>query len=163
MQLQTLRDIYIHELRDLYSAENCLIDAMPDIARKVSTPGLKRALLEHLEQTHTHRNRLDRIFEDLNEKPQGEDCEAMRGLVSEARQWIGAEGSSVARDVGLITAGNRIEHYEMAGYGAARTHAELLGLDEHQKLLQQSLDEEGEADKKLMDLASECNPRVARE
>lgn len=157
MKLNELKDLYVHELRDLYNAEKRLLDAIPKMADRASMDSLKQALKSHLEETKRHCNRLEQIFEDLGEKPSGETCEAMQGIIEETQEVLDSDGGDSTIDAGLIAMGNRIEHYEMAGYGTARTHARNLGFEKHADLLQQSLDEEGKADEELSRLARECN------
>jgi ferritin-like metal-binding protein YciE len=161
LKLESLRDLYLEELRDLYSAETQLIDALPKMAEAASDQHLKQAFLDHLEQTKTHAVRLERIFEALGLKPTGETCQAMEGLVKEGSQMIKAHGDPVVRDSGLIGAAQRVEHYEMAGYGTARSLAQRLGEEEAVELLQETLDEEGEADQLLTNIAEELVPVAA--
>src|SRR5436305_89506 len=123
----SLRDLYLNELRDLYSAETQLIDALPKMAEAATAPELKQALLSHLDETHLHAQRLEQIFSALGEKPTGETCAAMKGLISEGEDYVKAGGVAAVRDAGLIGAAQRVEHYEMAGYGTARALALRLG------------------------------------
>ena len=149
------------ELRDLYDAENQLLKALPKLAEAANAPGLKLALSQHLEETKGHVARLDRVFRELEVKPSGETCEAMKGLVKEGEEFIQAKGEPAVRDAGLIGAAQRVEHYEMAGYGTARTLAKRLGFQDIAISLQQTLEEEGEADRKLTAVAeNEVNARV---
>jgi len=138
MQLETLKDLYIHELKDLHSAEKQLTKALPKMAKAASNERLAKGFKEHLEQTEEHVNRLEKILESLDQSTRGQKCKGMEGEV---------------RDAGLISAAQRVEHYEIAGYGCARTYADLLGDTQGAKLLQQTLDEEGATDKKLTELA----------
>jgi ferritin-like metal-binding protein YciE len=161
LKLESVQDLFLEELRDLYDAENQLLKALPKMAEAASTPALKTAFTQHWEQTKGHVGRLDRAFRELDAKPSGETCEAMKGLVKEGEQFIQAKGEPVVRDAGLIGAAQRVEHYEMAGYGTARTLAKRLGYQEIATILQQTLEEEGEADKKLTAVAeSEINVRA---
>lgn len=153
MSMDSLNDLYVEELKDLYNAENQLLKALPKMAKKASAPELKRAFQDHLEQTKTHVNRLEQIFEGLDEKPTGKTCKAMKGLVEEGKEVIGEDGDESVLDAALIGAAQRVEHYEMAGYGCVRTFATLLGENAAAKLLQKTLDEEGMTDKKLTSLA----------
>ena len=153
MKLESVRDLLIEELRDLHDAEKQLVEALPKLADAASATQLKNAFTHHLEQTKQHVARLDRVFESLNEKSTGETCEAMKGLVREGEQFVHAKGQPDVRDAGLIGAAQRVEHYEMAGYGTARTLAKRLGMHEVAELLQKTLEEEGEADKKLTAVA----------
>jgi ferritin-like metal-binding protein YciE len=152
MKLQTLHDLYVAELRDLYSAENQILKALPRMAKKASSPDLKRAFEEHLEQTQGHVERLEEVFEKLDVKPRGKKCKAMEGLIEEGKEVMEEAGEDVL-DAALIAAAQKVEHYEMASYGCARTYARLLGDAEAADLLQQTLDEEGETDKRLTQLA----------
>ena len=153
MKLDSLRDVYLTELRDLYSAENQLLKALPRMAKAASAPELKAAFTSHLAETRTQVERLTKIFAELNQKPGGKKCKAMEGLVEEGKEVIEEEGEPSAKDAALIAAAQRVEHYEMAGYGCVRTFARLLGEEAAAKLLQETLDEEGAADKKLTELA----------
>jgi ferritin-like metal-binding protein YciE len=137
----------------LYNAENQLLKALPKMAKKASAPELKKAFQDHLTQTEGHVTRLEKIFKKLGEKPTGKTCKAMKGLVEEGKEVIEEDGDGSVLDAALIGAAQRVEHYEMAGYGVVRTFASLLGEDEAQDLLQRTLNEEGEADKKLTALA----------
>jgi ferritin-like metal-binding protein YciE len=153
MQLQTLKDVYIDQLRDLYDAENQLISALPKMAQAASSSDLKEAFQHHLEQTQQQKQRLETIFSQMNISPQGEKCEAMEGLIEEGEEIIHASGDPVVKDAALIAAAQRVEHYEMAGYGSVRTYANELGFNDAKSLLQETLDEEGAADKKLTSIA----------
>ena len=153
MKLDSLKTLYIEELRDLYSAENQLLKALPKMAKKASTPELKEAFQNHLEETRTHVERLDEIFERLEKKPTGKTCKAMKGLIEEGSEIMSEDGLASVLDAGIIAAAQRVEHYEMAGYGTVRTFASILGEDEAEGLLQETLDEEGAADEKLTEIA----------
>ncbi|MBV9673682.1 MAG: ferritin-like domain-containing protein [Verrucomicrobia bacterium] len=162
LKLDSLRDLFIEELRDLYSAESQLIEALPLMANAAHSATLKSAFNHHLAQTKEHAARLERIFSGIGEKAAGETCEAMKGLVKEGQQLIDAKGDANVRDAGLIGAAQRVEHYEMAGYGTARSLAKRLGENEIASVLQQTLDEEGETDKKLTSLAeSQTTPQAS--
>lgn len=161
MSMNSLKDLYIDELKDLYNAENQLVKALPKMAKKASAPELKAAFQDHLEVTKTHVNRLEKIFKKLDEKPTGKTCKAMKGLVEEGKEVIEEDGNDSVLDAALIGAAQRVEHYEMAGYGVVRTFASLLGEDDAAEMLQETLDEEGETDKKLTSLAEEIiNPEA---
>jgi ferritin-like metal-binding protein YciE len=163
LKLNSLRDLLLEELRDLYNAEQQLVDALPKMADAAKAPDLKSAFNRHLEQTKQHASRLERVFARFGEKASGETCEAMKGLIKEGEQIIKAEGNADVRDAGLISAAQRVEHYEMAGYGTARTLARRVGENEIASVLQQTLDEEGEADKKLTSIAeSQVNVGAVR-
>ncbi len=163
MKLDSLRTLWIEEMRDLYNAENQLIKALPKIAKKASTPGLKEAFESHLEETQTHIERLDEIFVKLGKKPTGKTCKAMKGLIEEGAEMMKEDGPESVIDAGLIAAAQRVEHYEMAGYGVVRTFASTLGEDEAQALLQETLDEEGAADEKLTEIAESIVNEEAEE
>ena len=156
--MESLRDLLIDELSDLYSAEKQLVTALPKMAKAASNESLKTAFKDHLEETKGQVERLDQIFEQLEEKPKRKKCKAMEGLLEEGKEIMEKDGLPEVKDVALIGAAQKVEHYEIAGYGTARTLAETLSLPEVADLLQQTLDEEGMADKKLNDLAlSEVN------
>ena len=153
MKLDSLKKLYVEELRDLYSAETQLVKALPKMAKGASSDELKEAFESHLEQTKEHVERLDEIFGRLDEKPTGKTCKAMKGLIEEGSEMLAQEGDESVIDAGLIGAAQRVEHYEIAAYGTVRTLADLLGEDEAVELLQQTLDEEGDTDKELSQLA----------
>jgi ferritin-like metal-binding protein YciE len=153
MKLDTLKKLYLEELRDLYSAETQLVKALPKMAKGASSAELKQAFESHLEQTKEHVERLDEIFARLDEKTTGKTCKAMKGLIEEGSEMLAQEGDESVIDAGLIGAAQRVEHYEIAAYRTVRTFANLLGEDEAVELLQQTLDEEGETDKALSQLA----------
>ena len=159
----SLRDLYIEELQDLYSAEQQIIEALPQLASAATSPHLERAFAEHLEQTTVHRERLDLILKSLNVQPGGHHCEGMAGLIREGRERLRQDSPSDVKDAALISAAQRVEHYEFAGYGTARTYARLLGDWEGERLLQQTLDEEGATDHRLTDLATSGINQDARE
>lgn len=165
IHLNSAKDLYLHELRDLYDAEHQLLEALPKMVEAASTPTLKRALSHHAQVTRQQVRRLETIFGGLGEAPDGEKCEAMKGLIEEGDEIIKAEtngNGSAVKDAALISAAQRVEHYEMAGYGSARDLARVLGFTDAAELLQTTLDEEGEADKELTHLAvSEINSRAA--
>src|SRR5207302_8917548 len=135
--------------RDLYSAETQIVKALPKMAKAASSDELRGAFEEHLEQTEGHVERLEEIFDRIGVKPKGKKCEAMEGLLDEGKEILKMNAEPHVRDAALIAGAQRVEHYEMAGYGCARTFARLLGDTDSADLLQQTLDEEGEADKKL--------------
>jgi len=164
MKLDTLKKLYVEELRDVYNAENQLLKALPKMAKGASSDELKDAFETHLEQTKGHVERLDEIFEALGEKHTGKTCKAMQGLIEEGSEMLEEEGEESVIDAGLIGAAQRVEHYEIAAYGTLRTFAELLGEEDAVELLQQTLDEEGETDKLLTDLAEDIvNPEALSE
>ena len=153
MSMDSLKDLYVDELKDLYNAENQLLKALPKMARKASSPDLKRAFQEHLGQTERQVNRLEKIFKGLGEKPTGKTCKAMKGLVEEGKEIMEEKGDDAVLDAALIGAAQKVEHYEIASYGTARTFASLLGEEDAVTALQQTLDEEAATDKKLTALA----------
>ena len=153
MQLATLRELYVDELRDLYSAENQILKALPKMAKAASSADLKNAFEEHLEQTKGHVQRLGQIFDQLGAKPKGKKCRAMEGLIEEGKELLEEDAEPDVLDAGLIAAAQKVEHYEMAGYGCVRTYAKLLGDEQAAELLQETLNEEGETDEKLTELA----------
>ena len=155
MKLESLETLYVEELRDIYNAESQLVKALPKMAKTAASPELKQAFEDHLEQTKEHVTRLEEIFEKLDKKPSGKTCHAMKGLIEEGSEIIDQEGEEHVIDAGLIAAAQKVEHYEMASYGTVRTWAEVLGEEDAAELLQQTLDEEGETDKRLTELAEE--------
>ncbi len=155
MKLESLKELYVDQLRDLYDAEHRITDALPKMAGAAKHPDLRNAFNRHLEQTKGHIRRLEQVFEKLGEKPKRSDCEAMKGLIKEGDEVLKAKGDSDVLDAALITSAQRVEHYEMAGYGSVRTYARELGLDDQADLLQQTLDEEGNTDHKLTQLAEQ--------
>lgn len=153
MQLETLLDLYIHELKDLYSAEQQLIRALPKMAKAASNEDLAAGFQKHLEQTKEHAVRLEKILTKQKHSTRGAKCKGMEGIVAEGSEIIKEEADQEVKDAGLIAAAQRVEHYEMAGYGTARTFAELIGDKEAAKLLQTTLSEEEETDRTLTKLA----------
>jgi len=154
MKLSTLKDLYIHELKDLYSAEKQIIKALPKMAKAATSPDLAAGFKLHLEETKEHAARLEKILTNHDQTTRGPKCKGMEGVVAEGAEMIEEEADDEVRDAGLIAAAQRVEHYEMAGYGSARTYAELFGDKAGAKLLQTTLDEEEATDKKLTDLAT---------
>src|SRR6478609_62069 len=162
MKFASLNDLYLQQLKDLHSAESQLIKALPKMAKAARNPDLRNAFIEHLEQTKGHLERLKQVGEKLGKRLAGHTCAAMKGLIEEGSEWIGEDAAAEVMDAGIIAAAQRVEHYEMAGYGAARTFARLLGHNEMAETLQKTLDEEGDADEKLTELAeSEINVEAA--
>ncbi|MFL5339122.1 MAG: ferritin-like domain-containing protein [Gemmataceae bacterium] len=153
MKMKSLQDLYIDCLRDLHSAEAQLVKALPKMAKAASSPDLQQAFTDHLEETRGHVERLDQIFKKLGKRGTGKKCAAMEGLIEEGKELLEVEAEPDVLDAGLIGAAQKVEHYEMAAYGTARTWARQLGDHEAADLLQQTLDEEGAADKKLTELA----------
>jgi ferritin-like metal-binding protein YciE len=164
MKLDTLEQLYISELRDLYSAENQLLKALPKMAKGASSPELKDAFEKHLEQTKVHVLRLEELFGQLDESPKGKTCHGMKGLIEEGSEILKEDYENSVLDAGIIVAAQKVEHYEIASYGSVRTFANLLGKNEEAKLLQSTLDEESETNEILNGLAeSVVNPEAAIE
>jgi len=153
MELETLQDLYVDELKDLYSAENQLLKALPRMAKAATHKDLKKAFMTHERQTREHVKRLERICKKLGVSPKGKKCHGMEGLVDEGRELIGEKPEPEVLDAGLISKAQHVEHYEMAGYGTVRTWARQLGYTDQAELLQKTLDEEGDTDKLLTMLA----------
>lgn len=153
LKIKDLRTLLVHELKDLYSAETQLVKALPKMAKAAHDPDLRKAFESHLEETKTHVQRLKDIFKELDFTPTGHHCNGMEGLLEEGKDMIEEDAPDDVKDAGLIAAAQRVEHYELAGYGCSRTFAKLLGLTSIAKTLQTTLDEEGAADKKLTKLA----------
>jgi ferritin-like metal-binding protein YciE len=151
--MNPLEELLVDELKDLYSAENQIIKALPRMAKAATSPELRRAFERHLEETRRQVERLDQIGEELEMKMTGKKCKGMEGLIAEGRELLEEDLEEDALDAGLIGAAQKVEHYEIAAYGTARTHAEMLGFRKVAKLLQQTLNEEGATDKKLTQLA----------
>jgi ferritin-like metal-binding protein YciE len=157
MPEQGLKELYIDELKDLYSAENQLVKALPKMAKGAASDELRKGFEEHLKQTRGHVHRLEQIFEALGESPKGKKCKGMEGLIEEGSGVLEEDYEGNILDAALIGAAQRVEHYEIAGYGTVRAMAESLGESEHVTLLTQTLDEEKETDEKLTELAEEIN------
>ena len=161
MQENQLKELYVEELKDLYSAENQLVKAIPKMAKAATSEDLRAGFEQHLEQTKEHVARLERIFKALGESPKGKTCQGMQGLISEGSEMIEEDPEPEMLDAGLISAAQRVEHYEMAGYGCVATYAELLGENEAAQLLRTTLEEERETDEKLTELSKEINVEAA--
>jgi len=153
MKLKTLRDLFVEELKDLYSAEKQILKALPKMAKAASSAELRQAFTDHLEQTRGQVERLDKIFEQLDTSSRGKKCAAMEGLIDEGKQLMEEEAEDAVMDAALIAAAQKVEHYEIAGYGCARTYARMLGEEQAARLLQQTLEEEAHTDKRLSALA----------
>ena len=163
MELSTLKDLYVHELKDLFSAEQQLVKALPKMAKAASNKELAGGFQAHLEQTKEHAERLQQILSKHQATSRGAKCKGMEGLVAEGAELIEEEADPEVKDAGLIAAAQSVEHYEIAGYGTARTYAELLGDQEGAKLLQTTLEEEKQTDEKLTKLAkSSINVAAAK-
>jgi ferritin-like metal-binding protein YciE len=160
MEHQALKELYIDELKDIYNAENQLVKALPKMAKTANSEELRTGFEEHLEQTRGHVQRLEQIFKELGEKPSGKKCKGMEGLVAEGQEIMGEDFEDDVMDAALISAAQRVEHYEIAAYGTVRTYAELLGEDTAAQLLEQTLEEEKETDQKLTDMAGEINVKA---
>src|SRR5580700_3444755 len=157
METNRLKHLYVEELRDLYSAESQLVKALPKMAKAATSEELQTGFTEHLEQTKGHVERLEQIFEALGESPKGKKCKGMEGLIAEGSEVTEEDYEGNILDAALIGAAQRVEHYEIVGYGTVRAMAEVLGEDEHVSLLTETLDEEKETDEKLTELAQEAN------
>jgi ferritin-like metal-binding protein YciE len=155
MRIETMEDLFVEQIEDLYDAEQRLVKALPKMAEACTSGELRNAFDEHLQQTRGHVTRLEQIFADIDKKAKGKTCEAMKGLIEEGEDMIDDIKQSPLRDAGLIAAGNRVEHYEMAGYGTARTMAKTLGFNRAADLLQQTIEEEKQADAKLTRIAEQ--------
>ncbi len=152
-RISSLKDLFLEELGDLLNAENQLVKALPEMAEATHSSQLQSALFEHLEVTKRQVNRLEQIFNDLGENPPHVICKAMKGLIEEGKEVVGKSEKCAARDAAIIGAAQRVEHYEIAGYGTAENHASLLGNKRAQELLHQTLNEEKDADHRLNELA----------
>ena len=162
MTLDDLKDLYIEQLRDLYNAENQLVEALSKEIEASSHGELRQAFEAHLEETREHVSRLEEIFGNLGEDPSGEKCEAMEGLIKEAKELLEKDADVDVLDAGLIAAAQRVEHYEIAGYGTVRTYAERLNRQDDADLLSRTLQEEEAADEKLTQIAENVvNPEAA--
>ncbi len=163
MTLNSLDDLFVAQIQDLYDAEQRLTKALPKMAEAASSQQLKTAFTTHLRETEQHVARLEKIFGSMGLTPERETCEAMKGLIAEGEEAVGASGDAHVKDAALIAAAQRVEHYEIAGYGTVRTLAEHLGHQEVAKTLQRTLDEEAACDKKLTKIAeSSVNVGAAR-
>ena len=157
MKLENLEQLFLQELRDLYDAEDQITEALPKMIEAAHYPELKTALQDHLEITRQQIQRLDQVFNILGEDASGQTCKGMKGVIKEGEEIVSQGGDAATVDAGIISAAQRVEHYEMAGYGTVRTYAELLGQQQIATLLQQTLDEEKEADEKLTEIARSVN------
>jgi ferritin-like metal-binding protein YciE len=163
MKLENLKELYLDELKDAYDFEQQLCDALPKMEKAATAPELKEAFRSHLEETKGQVERLERVFQSLGEKADRKTCKGMKGLIAEGEEYLKARGDKTTHDAALISAAQRVEHYEMAVYGTLRAYAECLGYQDQASLLQETLDEEGQADKKLTMLAeSAINYEAAR-
>jgi len=153
MEMQSLHELYVDELKDLYSAEKQIVKALPKMVKNATNPELKEAFSNHLDETEGHVDRLEKIFQMLGEKAGGKKCKGMEGLIEEAKELLEEDATEEVLDAGMISKAQHVEHYEMAGYGTVRTYAEQLGYADQAKLLQQTLDEEGKANDLLTQIA----------
>lgn len=153
MKLDNLRQLYVDGLQDLYDAEHQLLEALPLMEDRATAPDLKAAFRDHFEVSQGHMRRLEQIFDKLGEEPIRKPCRGLKGVIADGEEFLKATGDPATIDAALIAAAQRVEHYEIASYGTVRTYARTLGYDDEAELLQQTLDEEGDADKKLTTLA----------
>ncbi|HLJ15140.1 MAG TPA: ferritin-like domain-containing protein [Bryobacteraceae bacterium] len=163
MKIQRMDDLFLEQIEDLYDAEQRLVKALPKMADASTSPELRSAFTEHLQQTRHHVERLERIFTALGKKAKGETCDAMKGLISEGEDIVSDIEQSALRDAGLIAAANRVEHYEIAAYGSAKTFAQVLGHQDAVRELEATLEEEKRADETLTRIAeSRVNEQALR-
>lgn len=162
MSMETMQDLYLHELKDIYNAEKQILQALPKMAEKATHNELRQAFEDHHRVTEEQVRRLDTIFDDLGQSASGKKCKGMEGLIEEGEEILEEDADPDVRDAALIAAAQRIEHYEIAAYGTARTYAKQLGFDKHADLLQSTLEEEGETDKQLTQLAEGRINRAAQ-
>ena len=162
MKLQSLQDLYLEELRDLYSAEKQILKALPKVIEKTESGDLRQALSHHLEETRNHATRLEQVFRLHDQPAKAETCDGMKGILEEGEDILDHDENRSVRDAGIISACQRVEHYEIAAYGSVRTWADRLGHKEAAGILQQTLDEEKRADQKLTEVATRLNPETAR-
>jgi ferritin-like metal-binding protein YciE len=160
-ELNSFTDLFVEQIKDLYDAENRLTEALPKMADAANSSQLKQAFQNHLRETQGHVSRLEQVFREINVEPKRETCEAMKGLISEGETMIKAKGNPDIKDAALIAAAQRVEHYEISGYGTARSFARRLGLNQAASLLQQTLQEEKAADEKLNQIAESSVNRQA--
>ncbi|GAC1643934.1 MAG: ferritin-like domain-containing protein [Acidobacteriaceae bacterium] len=161
MEMESLRDLLVDELKDLYSAEKQITKALPKMVKAASSDVLKKAFQTHLAETEEQVKRLERIFEELDESPRGKKCKGMEGVLEEGKDMMAEDAEAEVKDAGLIAAAQHVEHYEIAGYGCVRTYANLLGMKNVVKLLEQTLEEEKTTDQKLTKLAEAINVEAA--
>jgi len=160
-KMSTLQHLFLHELADLYDAEQRLTKALPEMEQNAISTELKQALQSHLSETETHVTRLEQIFGIFGKEAKGETCEGIKGLIEEAKDLLDEDAEDPVHDAGLIASAQKVEHYEIAGYGTLRTWAGLLGRKEAAQLLEFTLDEEKQADQKLTEIARRLNLRAA--
>ncbi|MFC3833123.1 MULTISPECIES: ferritin-like domain-containing protein [Deinococcus] len=160
--LKNLQDLYVEQLKDLYSAETQLVEALPKMEQAATDPQLKEGFRMHLEQTRQHVNRLESVFADLGEEPGGHTCKAMKGLIAEGAEMIDQDAAPAVKDAGLIACAQRVEHYEIAGYGTVARYAEVLGKRQHLEALRTTETEEKKTDSQLTELAGSINQTAMR-
>lgn len=160
--LKNLQDLYVEQLKDLYSAETQLVEALPKMEQAATDPQLKEGFRMHLEQTRQHVNRLESVFADLGEEPGGHTCKAMKGLIAEGAEMIDQDAAPAVKDAGLIACAQRVEHYEIAGYGTVARYAEVLGKRQHLETLRTTETEEKKTDSQLTELAGSINQTAMR-
>ena len=160
MKIQNLRDLWVDELKDLYHAENQILKALPKMAKAAVDEELRTAFEEHLEQTRGHVDRLEKVFELIDEAPKGKRCKGMEGIIAEGKEMLEMDLPEPVGDAALIAAAQRVEHYEIAAYGTVRTYAEILGESEAMDLLEETLNEEKETDERLTGIAETVNPEA---
>jgi ferritin-like metal-binding protein YciE len=163
MPMNDLRDLYVHQLRDLYNAEKQLTKALPRMAKAASHEELRSAFEEHLEVTREQMSRLEQIFEALGERASGPKCKGMEGLIEENKEMLEEDAAPAVLDAGLIVGAQKVEHYEIAGYGSARTFAQMLGETQAVRLLERTLKEEEETDRRLTEIAMQINEEAETE
>lgn len=162
MAMTSLHDLYVDNLKDLYNAEKQILQAMPRVAKKVENPLLRSAIEKHQRETEEQKERLERIFEGMGKKATGKVCKAMKGIIEENKEMLQEKAEPDVMDAGLIVGMQKVEHYEIAGYGSAVAFAKMLGETDAAKLLAKTLDEEEKADKKLTELAEKSINRRAK-
>jgi ferritin-like metal-binding protein YciE len=160
-EFNSFQDLFVDQIKDLYDAETRLTDALPKMADAANSSQLKQAFSDHLRETQGHVSRLEQVFREINVEPERDTCDAMKGLIAEGETMIKAKGDPTIKDAALIAAAQRVEHYEISGYGTARTFAQRLGLTQAANLLQQTLQEEKAADEKLNTIAESSVNRQA--
>jgi ferritin-like metal-binding protein YciE len=161
MKLKTLKDLYLDELRDVYDAENQIVKALPKMVKAATSADLQEVLREHLERTRDHVKRLEQVFDAMGETRKRKTCEGLKGLLEEGKELMEEDGEPAVMDAGLIAGAQRVEHYEMAAYGSLRTWARQLGDQKASRLLEETLNEEKEADQALSEIASAINSEAA--
>ena len=160
MDYESLQDLYMHDLRDLHNAEKQILRAMPKMIKHTSSPQLRELMEHHRDETRNQIERLEQIFERMGKPTRGVKCRGIEGILEEAEDWISENGEPAVMDVGMISHLQRVEHYEIAGYGTVRTFAQLLGLQQDQEQLSATLEEEGNADKKLTSVAEKITAEI---